>query len=210
MIVLALPVSVLAMLILALLVRRLRTRTTAIQRVASMPLRDDAINISAETSPTIGSHGSSIETATVERVTLSPKAALPSPPANMLSAKSRLADVRQRLDASDTITQPASLAPLYLEMAALHAEDGNETARMTALRSAAGLAAQHGPRVAHADARLQLAEVAYLSGDLTSACEHWQIARTTLLDDGQKDASSKIDQRMRDTGCPTDWVLTDF
>ena len=95
-------------------------------------------------------------------------------------------------------------------MAALHAEDGNEAARMTALRSAAGLAAQHGPRAAHADARLQLAEVAYLSGDLTSACEHWQIARTTLLDDGQKEASSKIDQRMRDTGCPTDWVLTDF
>lgn len=210
MIVLALPVSVLAMLILALLIRRLRTRTAPIQRVASMPLRDDAINISAEQSPIVGSHVASIETATGERVTVSPKTALPSPSSNMLSARSRLADVMQRLDASDTISQPAALAPLYLEMAALHGENGNESARMTALRSAAGLAAQHGPRAVHADARLQLAEVAYLSGDLTSACEHWQIARTTLLDDGQKDASSKIDQRMRDTGCPTDWVLTDF
>ena len=103
-----------------------------------------------------------------------------------------------------------ALAPLYLELARLHRAAGNETASLAALRSAAGLSAQHGPRAAHAEARLELAEAAFKSGDLTGACEQWQMARTALHEDGQKDAHARVEKRMRDNGCPTDWVLTDF
>ena len=104
----------------------------------------------------------------------------------------------------------AAMAPLYLELSRAHRAAGDEAASLSALRSAAGLAAQHGPRSAHAEARLELAEAAYKSGDLTSACEQWQMARTALHEDGQKEAYARVDKRMRDHGCPTDWVLTDF
>ena len=103
-----------------------------------------------------------------------------------------------------------TLAPLFLEMARHHKAAGDEAAYLAALRSAAGLGAQYGPRAAHADARLQLAEAAFNSGDLTGACEQWQMARDALLADGQKEAHARVEQRMRDNGCPTDWVLTDF
>lgn len=103
-----------------------------------------------------------------------------------------------------------TLAPLFLEMARHHKTAGDEASYLAALRSAAGLAAQHGPRAAHAEARLQLAEAAYIAGDLTGACEQWQMARDALYDDGQKLAHAEVEKRMRDNGCPTDWVLTDF
>ena len=48
------------------------------------------------------------------------------------------------------------------------------------------------------------------NGDLTSACEQWQIARTAYLESGDTDQHARIEKRMRDNGCPTDWVLTDF
>ena len=81
---------------------------------------------------------------------------------------------------------------------------------MEALRAAAGCGALHGPRSAHAEARLQLGEAAYATGDLASACEQWQLARTAFLADGQKEQHARVEKRMRDNGCPTDWVLTDF
>jgi hypothetical protein len=57
---------------------------------------------------------------------------------------------------------------------------------------------------------MQLAEAAYISGDLTSACEHWHLARGAYLASGQIEEHARVEKRMRDNGCPTDWVLTDF
>jgi hypothetical protein len=119
-------------------------------------------------------------------------------------------DMKARLNHSITQAPKSAQAPLYLEIAKVHRSQGDELACLSALRAAAGLAAQHGPHSAHAEARLELAEAAYTAGDLTGACEQWQIARTALLDDGQKVAHASVDKRMRDNGCPTDWVLTDF
>jgi hypothetical protein len=104
----------------------------------------------------------------------------------------------------------SELAPLYLALAREHEKRGDEEARMSALRSAAGCGALHGPEAAHAAARMQLAEAAYASGDLTSACEHWHLARGAYLASGQMDEHARVEKRMRDNGCPTDWVLTDF
>ncbi|WP_246317089.1 hypothetical protein [Hyphomicrobium methylovorum] len=104
----------------------------------------------------------------------------------------------------------ASLGPLYLELAEGLKSKGDEVARLAALRSAAGCAALHGPLAAHAIARVELGDAAKASGDLTGACEQWQIARAVFLADGQMQEHAHIDKRMRENGCPTDWVLNDF
>lgn len=118
--------------------------------------------------------------------------------------------IEQRLEDAELQGNHRELAPLYLALARHKRSRGDEKAALTALRSAAGLAAQYGPKSVHAEARLDLADAAYQAGDLTSACEHWQIARTALYEDGQAAAQAKVDKLMRDHGCPTDWVLTDF
>jgi hypothetical protein len=125
-------------------------------------------------------------------------------------SQSAIESLQAQLNNAMKSAQNSTLAPLFLDMARHHQAAGDESSYLAALRSAAGLAAQHGPRAAHAQARLELAEAAFKSGDLIGACEQWQIARVALQDDGQKDAYAVVDKRMRDNGCPTDWVLTDF
>ncbi|MBS0237271.1 MAG: hypothetical protein JSR89_02475 [Proteobacteria bacterium] len=106
--------------------------------------------------------------------------------------------------------EKTSLSRLYYDLAAGHERLGNVEARMSALRSAAGYGALHGPGAAHAAARLALAEAAQRSGDLTTACEQWQMAKAAYLQAGDTDQQERVEKRMRDNGCPTDWVLTDF
>jgi tetratricopeptide (TPR) repeat protein len=104
----------------------------------------------------------------------------------------------------------AALATLYVELARAQEQAGDLAAKMSALRSAAGYGALHGPPSAHAVARLALAEAAHQEGDLTSACEQWQLARAAFLESGDPERHAHVERRMRDNGCPTDWVLTDF
>jgi hypothetical protein len=118
--------------------------------------------------------------------------------------------VAERIDRASASDDKSQLASLYLALARGHEKLGNEEARMSALRSAAGCGALHGPQAAHAAARMQLAEAAYVSGDLTSACEQWHLARGAFLASGQMEEHARVEKRMRDNGCPTDWVLTDF
>lgn len=115
-----------------------------------------------------------------------------------------------RIAQAETLSVPSSLAPLHLALARAHMAAGRDAEALVALRSAAGLAALHGPRPVHAEARIELADAAYRTGDLISACEHWQLARTAYQDEGQADNAIRIEKRMRENGCPTDWVLTDF
>jgi hypothetical protein len=106
--------------------------------------------------------------------------------------------------------EKTSLSGLYYELATGHERLGKAEARMAALRSAAGYGALHGPAAAHAAARLALGEAAHLAGDLTTACEQWQMARTAYFQAGETEHHARIEKRMRENGCPTDWVLTDF
>ena len=48
------------------------------------------------------------------------------------------------------------------------------------------------------------------SGDLTTACEHWQIARGLYVELKKEGELEQVEARMHDNGCPTDWVLNDF
>ncbi|MBS0269899.1 MAG: hypothetical protein JSS54_13085 [Proteobacteria bacterium] len=106
--------------------------------------------------------------------------------------------------------EKTSLSRLYYDLAAGHERLGNVEARMSALRSAAGYGALHGPGAAHAAARLALAEAAQRAGDSTTACEQWQMAKAAYQQAGDTEQQERVEKRMRENGCPTDWVLTDF
>lgn len=103
-----------------------------------------------------------------------------------------------------------TMAAMYLLLAEQRRTLGLEKEAQSALRSAAGIGSQHGPGHVHAAARIALAEAAFDHGDLTAACEQWQIARMAFLSDGKTAEADDVDKRMRANGCPTDWVLTDF
>ncbi len=61
-----------------------------------------------------------------------------------------------------------------------------------------------------AAARMELGDLASASGDLTTACEHWQMARSLFTQTQRVEHASAIETRMEAAGCPTDWVLTQF
>lgn len=78
------------------------------------------------------------------------------------------------------------------------------------IRRCIRLAAQLGLKELHGEARLDLGDEARASGDLTTACEHWQIARA-LFDEAKLPVKrDNAEARMKRFGCPTDWVLNDF
>lgn len=87
---------------------------------------------------------------------------------------------------------------------------GAPSAAAGALRDVIRLAAANGLHGQHATARLELGELSRLDGDLITACEHWQIARGLFYDLKNGTQVKVIETRMRDHGCPTDWVLNDF
>lgn len=118
--------------------------------------------------------------------------------------------IARKIETAIAAGQKTSLAELHLDLARAHERQGNVDARMKALRSAAGYGALHGPPSVHAAARLALGEAAYGAGDLTSACEQWQMARAAFLEAGDGVQHDRVEKRMRENGCPTDWVLTDF
>ena len=178
---LVLPLAVLALLII-LLVRRGRSKVVEHRRESVAPVADQA-------PPTVTAPASE------------------TPPRDF---ESDSRNIGKRIDAALTGGNKEGLAALYFDLARCYAELGNENSRMSALRSAAAYGARHGPHASHAAARLELAEAAYLAGDLTTACEQWQLARTACLEGGQLELHASIEKRMRANGCPTDWVLTDF
>lgn len=98
----------------------------------------------------------------------------------------------------------------YLAEALQLRETGEEEAAAESLRNAIILATKIGNRQLHAAARLELGDIAQVQGDLHTACEHWQMARS-LYEEEQSDRDAKrCESRMMSNGCPTDWVLTDF
>ncbi len=78
------------------------------------------------------------------------------------------------------------------------------------IRRCIRLAAQLGLKELHGEARLDLGDEARAAGDLTTACEHWQIARSLFEDAKLPAKRDNAEARMKRFGCPTDWVLNDF
>jgi len=138
----------------------------------------------------------------------SPDASQPAPAVAVdMPALAVLEDQRTRAEAAG---ETQALAAIYLAIGRVRLAEGQDEAGLTAIRSAAGIAARYGPAQLHGEARLELAEAALKAGDPTGACEQWQMARMAFLEAGRKTDGDKVDRRMRANGCPTDWVLTDF
>ncbi|MBY0225381.1 MAG: hypothetical protein K2Q28_06210 [Hyphomicrobium sp.] len=78
------------------------------------------------------------------------------------------------------------------------------------LQSAALVARRAKLPVVHAQARIELADLARSEGDMTSACEHWQMAKLMFHETGRRVDQDRIADLMRQNRCPTDWILTNF
>lgn len=102
------------------------------------------------------------------------------------------------------------LAGLHLAYARELISAGRRDEAAQELRKSVRVASRTGDAKVHGEGRLELAEMAREDGDLTTACEHWQIARRLFSDLGLTAELKKPDTLMRQHGCPTDWVLNDF
>jgi hypothetical protein len=61
-----------------------------------------------------------------------------------------------------------------------------------------------------ATARLELGDLASAAGDMTTACEHWQMAKAAFVAQGRDAELDRVERKMDRAGCPTDWVLNEF
>lgn len=191
---LALPVFVLLLLIAIWVRARARRRAARQNGAVQDGSRDASLNV--------------LQAVSGAQIRSGRESAVESPP--HVDPRVRVEMLKADLKSAMLSQSNTALAPIYLELARQFFAAGDEKSYLDALRSAAGIASQHGPRAVHAEVRLELAEAALRAGDTIGACEHWQMARIAFEEDGQRDAFDRVDQRMRDNGCPTDWVLTDF
>jgi hypothetical protein len=106
--------------------------------------------------------------------------------------------------------QAATICASLLRRAEVQLQSDDKLGAAASLREAIRLAAACDLSGQHAAARLELGELARQDGDLITACEHWQIARGLFHDLKNSARVKSTEGRMRDHGCPTDWVLTDF
>lgn len=118
--------------------------------------------------------------------------------------ESKLANAEERFD-------DAAVARLSLAMAReIMSGAGSGRDAAAYLRRAIIIAARLDDTPTHAAARLELGDILAAEGDMTTACEHWQIARQIFWDGDDKAKLADVDARMVANGCPTDWVLNDF
>lgn len=114
-----------------------------------------------------------------------------------------------RIRSAEASNDQAALASLYLSVARAEIAEGRSDAAAEHLRASVRAAVKSGNNASQAEARLELAELARAAGDLTTACEHWQLARA-LFYDLKDERLGKTETLMQKHGCPTDWVLNDF
>lgn len=124
--------------------------------------------------------------------------------------KPRPVDWASRIRSAEASSDRAALASLYLSFAQDEIAQGKTESAAEHLRESVRAAAKSKNAAVQAEARLELAELARASGDLTTACEHWQLARALFHELKQNTRLGDTETLMRKHGCPTDWVLNDF
>lgn len=115
-----------------------------------------------------------------------------------------------RIKKAEAANDLAALPSLYLSLARAEIEEGRHDTAAEHLRASVRGAAKTRNAAVQAEARLELAELARAAGDLTTACEHWQIARALFHELKEQASLGETERLMQKHGCPTDWVLNDF
>lgn len=139
-----------------------------------------------------------------------PAAAVPSPaPLSEWASLDRRA-LEGRLSKAMRQGKDAELPMLHLALADRSLVNHEQADAEEFLRKAILGATAADQKTIHARARVTLGDLAHGSGDLTTACEHWQIARGIFLELSRSADQEAVERRMQRNGCPTDWVLTEF
>lgn len=126
---------------------------------------------------------------------------------------SRLALEQRLMSALETAqanNDQVGLARDSVELARLLLARDARPAAEVLLRKAVMVARRAKLPETHAEARIELAELARADGDLTSACEHWQMAKLMFHETGRRGDQDRMADVMRQNRCPTDWILTGF
>lgn len=121
-----------------------------------------------------------------------------------------LHEVESALQTAVARGQDEKTAGLCLDLARRKLAGGDRKGARDLLLQCLRTATATGQRETHARARVTLGEIAHAGGDLTTACEHWQIARQIFHETGLTREHDVVEAKMLANGCPTDWVLTDF
>jgi hypothetical protein len=148
-------------------------------------------------------------------------ARMPSDPTARLAQDLPPRGVDEPLSASDPLMSAQATLPVghdtravspqgFLESARAHLANDDVVAATRDLRACVMLAAKLKDPLSAAAGRLELGDLAEADGDMTTACEHWQMARTAYSDWQRKAEVLAIEARMKQAGCPTDWVLNHF
>lgn len=119
-------------------------------------------------------------------------------------------DWAARIKEAEEANDRSLLPGLYLSLARAEIAEGRTDIASEHLRSSVMTAIKSRDGATQAEARLELAELARASGDLTTACEHWQIARGLFHKMSEQAKLGDTERLMQQHGCPTDWVLNDF
>jgi lipopolysaccharide biosynthesis regulator YciM len=114
------------------------------------------------------------------------------------------------LETAQATNDQVGLARDSVELARLLLARDARPAAEVLLRKAVMVARRAKLPETHAEARIELAELARADGDLTSACEHWQMAKLMFHETGRRGDQDRMADVMRQNRCPTDWILTGF
>lgn len=137
-----------------------------------------------------------------------PNVAAPPPPTLPTYAGADTNELARRLEEAERRNDGRAAAPLLLALARRARAEGSDAVASAHLRRCIRTAT--GDRLVQAAARLELGDIAEAGGDLTTACEHWQLARQLAGELGLAQEAAVAAARMAAHGCPTDWVLNDF
>lgn len=168
-----------------------------ISRVADIGSKPDAVPLRAEAAKAIGHEPKASEVMDVGD-------------ARVEHAVSQRDQVQADIAEAERVGDTGGLAMLYLSLGLLDRAAGDEASASASLRQSVVFASQANKPEVHARGRLELGDLAQSAGDLTMACEHWQMARSLFELAELADEKVDVDARMQRNGCPTDWVLTDF
>lgn len=146
-----------------------------------------------------------------------PDTAAPTPPPLTAPAVTLLGpsaggrvQLRSQVSAAEAAGNDQDLPALHLALARLEIASGSLDDAGEHLRICVRLSVHLKLPIEHAAARLELGDIACQHGDMTTACEHWQIARSLFQDAGRAADRDVATQRMQKNGCPSDWVLNQF